>query len=113
MGYNTTVVVYNDALGTIAKDPEFGKNLAKAISQMTGRDEHIDVPSGSHANAAMVVETHHADNTALITVAANLGIKHLEVGGWNHHETAGQERVLREWAHRLGFDLVPKAKTGD
>lgn len=112
MGYNTTVVVYNDAVGSIAEDPEFGKNLAKAICQMTGRDRHIDVPSGCHANAAMVVETHHADNTSLITVAGNLGIKHLEIHGWNHHEAAGQERVLREWANQLGFDLVPKAQKG-
>jgi len=112
MGYNTTVVVYNDALGAIEKDPGFGKNLVKAIGQVFRGDGRIDVPSGSHANAAMVVETHHADSTSLITVAGNLGIKHLEVGGWNHHETAGQERVLREWANQMGFDLVPKAQKG-
>jgi len=31
MGYNTTVVVMNDALGSIEKDPEFGKNLVRAV----------------------------------------------------------------------------------
>lgn len=31
MGYNTTVVVYNDALDQIANDPEFGKKLVAAI----------------------------------------------------------------------------------
>lgn len=27
MGYNTTVMILNDALGSIAEDPNFGKNL--------------------------------------------------------------------------------------
>jgi len=31
MGYNTTVVVYNDALDQIESDPQFGANLAAAI----------------------------------------------------------------------------------
>jgi uncharacterized protein YwlG (UPF0340 family) len=113
MGYNTTIVVYNDALGAIENDPNFGKNLGRAIRQVTGAEgRHVDVAAGNHANAAMVVETHHADNTALVTVAGNLGIKHLEIGGWNHHEPAGQERVLRRWADALGFELVPKDKPG-
>ena len=34
MGYNTTVVILNDALGQIAKDPKFGEKLARAIMEV-------------------------------------------------------------------------------
>ena len=114
MGYNTTVIVYNDALGEIEKDPQFGKNLVRAIGELSRASQSdrptVDVPSGCHGNAAMVVETHHADSCALVTVAGNLGICHVTEHGWDHHEVAGQERMLRAWAKKLGFKLV-KEKT--
>jgi len=34
MGWNSTVVVMNDALGYIEEDPEFGTKLARAISKL-------------------------------------------------------------------------------
>lgn len=111
MGWNTTVVVYNDALGAIKDDPEFGRKLAEAISRRSAGirgDDPVDVPAGNHANAAMVVESHHADSTAVITVAGNLGILQAQTYGWDHHTPEGSERVLRAWAEKLGFDLVQK-----
>ena len=110
MGWNTTVLVYNDALSEIKSDKEFGAKLAAAISGMPAARQQgmrVDVPSGSHANAAMVVETHHADNTAIVTVGGNLGICHHSSHGWQHHTREGQEKLLREWAHKLGFVLTP------
>lgn len=108
MGHNATVVLMVDALGDIEKDPEFGKNLAKAVRALNVRDDRQDVPAGSHANAAHVVEVHHADQTAVITVGGNLGIQQHVSYGWDHHKTEGQERLLREWAEKLGYDLTPK-----
>jgi len=109
MGYNTTVVVYNDALGAIENDPTFGSKVAKAVRHLSVSDgKPVDIPAGNHANAAMAVESHHADNTAVITVGGNLGIKQLELGGWLHHEKPMQERLLRAWADELGFTLVKK-----
>lgn len=114
MGFNTTIVVCNDALGSIERDPHFGRSLSIGISELFGARREgrttVDIPSGGHCNAAMVVETHHADNTALITVGGNLGIKHLETYGWSHHEPGMQARLLAEWADRLGFKLVAKTK---
>lgn len=110
MGWNTTVVVYNDALDQIRKDPQFGANLAKAVSVLDhDRSRHVDVSSGNYANAAMVVETHHADATALVTVGGNLGVCHLTTYGWLHHERPTQERLLAEWADKLGFTVRRKA----
>lgn len=109
MGYNTTVVVINDALDQIAKDPQFGANLARAIRQKAGVRSRIDVESGNHCNAAHIVETHHADQTVLVSVGGNLGIPHLTHHEWNHHEPEGQVSLLKAWADKLGFDLVKKA----
>lgn len=74
MGYNTTVVILNDALGEIATDPEFGKRLADAIAQarrgkpvVVGAHGERDI----HCNAALVVETHHADDEVTVIVGGN------------------------------------------
>lgn len=74
MGYNTTVVVLNDALDQIEKDPNFGKNLVRAIQQINSRREGIDVPAGNHCNAARVIETHHADYDVLVKTGGNTGV---------------------------------------
>lgn len=112
MGYNATVVVVVDALDQIEKDPEFGKKLAAAIRDIDllkiHGQNHADVSAGNHVNAASVVEKHHADQTAIITVGGNLGMVQHTSQGWHHHEKAGQEKLLREWAKKLGFDVTPK-----
>lgn len=76
MGYNTTVVVLNDALGEIAEDAEFGRRLADAIRAVR-HGEKISVAAygthGIHCNAALVVETHHADHSVLVSVGGNTG----------------------------------------
>lgn len=112
MGFNTTVVVYNDALEQIAGDPEFGAALARAVRSLplarAGGDKTVDVPAGNHCNAAMVVETHHADQTTVVTVAGNLGVLQAQFFGWDHHTPEGAEKALRAWADKLGFDLVKR-----
>jgi len=77
MGYNTTIIVMNDALGWIAEDAGFGKRLADAVSQAYG-GRQIDVPAysakgGIHCNAATVIESHHADYDVLVRVGGNRG----------------------------------------
>ena len=111
MGYNTTVVVMNDSLDAIERDPEFGKNLSKAISQLRfGRS--VDVPALGHCNAATAVETHHADNTTLIAVGGNYATLLATSWGYSHHKTEDAERLLRAWADKLGFVLHKKPTKG-
>jgi hypothetical protein len=77
MGWNTTVVVLNDALDFIENDPEFGRRLAQAIVRCHSSGP-MDVAAhssrgGIHCNAARVIETHHADCTVKVEVGGNTG----------------------------------------
>lgn len=119
MGYNTTVVVMNDALHMIANDPEFGKNLASAISHLSvSNGEPVDVPAysyrdgeksgGVHCNAATAIETHHADGTIVVAVGGNMGEALHKNWLYPYGEGDRKERILRELADELGFTIRRK-----
>ena len=105
MGFNTTVMVYNDALGSIARDPEFGKTLADAILTLREAGGRVAV---NKSDAARVIETHHADGTAVVAVGGNHGSVLGYVGGTDHHTDAGKLAALRSLADALGFKLIRK-----
>jgi hypothetical protein len=75
MGFNTTVVVLNDALSYIEDDPNFGKKFVDAILSLSrsSNPSHVYVSAGSHCNAAAVIETHHADYNVYVKVGGNCG----------------------------------------
>lgn len=110
MGWNTTVVVMNDSLHAIEKDPAFGVNLMRACADIHGSKRPIDVSALGHVNAATVIESHHADGTAICAIGGNYGTVLHSTYGYSHHERESQERLLRSWAEQLGFRLVMKEK---
>ncbi len=120
MGWNTTVIVLNDAIDMIRDDPNFGKNLYYAILNSV-RGEQVDVPAysyrpgeltprGVHVNAATVIEQHHADDTAIVAIGQNYGTK---IGSCyytgRHDLPEGQEKILRQLADNMGYRLVKKS----
>lgn len=111
MGFNTTLVIMNDALHMIEKDVDFGKKVAEAAYKFgCYGDKEVDIPSGGHCNAATVVDCHHADQTNIILVGGNMGTVAVKcAGGWTHDEKA-QEDMCRYWAHKLGYNLTKKPK---
>lgn len=75
MGYNTTVVIVNDALEAIAEDPNFGKELKTAILKAVSKSQcPVHVSAGCYSIAASVIETHHADFDVLVRVGDNRGV---------------------------------------
>lgn len=71
MGLNTTVVILNDALYDIENDPEFGRNLARAIYKLQANStENVYT---RHGLAAKVVNCSHANNYVTIKVGGNTG----------------------------------------
>ena len=116
MGWNTTVVVHNDALSAIAKDQEFGKNLSDAIVAMPYDGKTIGVPARDdnciHCTAAEVIESHHADQIIALAVGGNYGVKLGYAGQWPLMKDTKEAKLhmLKILASGLGYDLHKKPK---
>lgn len=111
MGLNSTLIILNDGLHQISEDKDFGQKVADAIQKVRhGKPEVIS--SGSHANVAYVVETHHADYTSIVAVGGNhatqIGTTH---GTTHHHKDETQIEILKQLAEKMGYRLVKKRKT--
>lgn len=107
MGYNTTVVVLNDAIDDIANDPEFGRRLATRIRAAI--QSPADVSARNYANAAAVVETHHADGLVPVLVGGNMGVPVRGVSiRWNDPEP--EVTLLQELARKHGFHVSKRRK---
>ena len=104
MGLNTTVLILNDALTQIENDPEFGKKLVKVIRERTILEKIVDgrgrissyVQAGNHVNAASVIETHHADLTALVAIGGNYGNVLYMAQCREHHTKPAQWKLLED-----------------
>jgi hypothetical protein len=117
MGYNTAVIVMNDAVHDIEHDPEFGRNLVKAIGK-TVRGEQVDVPTytrnkygdvmGVHCNAATVVSTAHADEPQVVVFKHNTGYVYRYKEKMPDHVLADLERVLEQHGYKVS---KPKLKS--
>lgn len=112
MGWNTTVVVNNDSLDAIRRDSNFGERLYDACMRIISSDRPVDVcanPDGTqayHANAATVIETHHADGTALVAVGGNYGVN---LGVFYAPGLEDKDvRLLKQLADKLGYRIVKK-----
>lgn len=110
MGFNSTIVVMNDALGSIEKDRDFGKKLVEGILMQYGRNNEklTDVSAGGHVNAASVIEQHHADGTAIVAVGGNCGSVLGHYFSYMHHEPKVQLDILKHLANKMGYRLVKK-----
>lgn len=73
MGYNTIVLVRNDALSNIKRDPErFVSGLDEAIGgRARWREGAQSVGAGGHANVAEVCPPHHADDPRFYASTGN------------------------------------------
>lgn len=115
MGFNTTLVILNDALHEIMQDPFFGARVGVATTAFCAAaivpDNHsIDV--GVVANAAMVVANHHADDRHLILTGGNRGVDLGYVGSWRLDEETdeGKIAILQGLADRFGIDIAVRKK---
>ena len=105
MGFNTTVVVMNDALHAIENDPDFGKKLGDAIRSLGGPHKfHADVSALNHVNAATAIETHHADDFVVVAVGGNMG----SVLGYGGAYRNTDHEIVKTLAAHLGYELRKK-----
>ena len=110
MGYNTTVVVMNDALKNIKNDPNFGEKLVAAINHLQIDNKPIDVSAtygnSVNVNAVTVIESHHADDFIVVAIGGNYG----EVLGYGGTDSDNKEEILKTLANSMGYRLVKRGK---
>tara|TARA_R110002126_G_C10490983_1_gene504918 strand:+ start:151081 stop:151428 length:348 start_codon:yes stop_codon:yes gene_type:complete len=112
MGYNSTIIVMNDALHEIKEDKDFGAKLSAAVQKLSlGRgiigDHGVDISSGGHCNAATAIESHHADGIAVVAVGGNCATV-LGMSWGNHLGKENKLRVLKQLADEMGYGLRKK-----
>lgn len=119
MGYNTTVLILNDALSWIEDDPGFAKRLCASIKQFNGSSRapaSVTVSArskagGVHCTAATVIETHHAGIKAVISVGENCGIVLGSVMGPRNDGTQDSRlAILKDLLEKCGYYIakIPK-----
>lgn len=122
MGFNAVVVVLNDRLAEIERDPEFGKKLAAAIRyQGWGRGAKPGDagyrPFGNEATGqTQVISVAHADNMQIVAVGGNTG----QVLGYSHWRTSvddmiadlNRQRLERRRAEKRALETLQQKARG-
>lgn len=107
MGYNTTVVVMNDALHEIREDKDFGRKLYDAVTMLSlevGKPQHVS--AGCHGNAATAIEQHHASGHAIVAVGGNTGT----VIGHAFCDQDQKLAIIKQLAGSMGYTVRKKAQ---
>ena len=104
MGFNTSVLILNDALHEIKEDKEFGEKLYYAVGDLR-HGVSIRLPGSS----TKVVETHHADAYSIVAFGGNtawpLGVVYCSPRVGNED---GNVTLLRELAASMGYYIRKK-----
>ena len=114
MGFNSSVIVLNDALYEIGKDKDFGKKLETAILEVDyGRsrgNNGKEISSGNCFGAATVIETHHADQLSVVSFGGNCGNVLTKPSVWGYSLNTGTPddnvAILKAVADQLGYNIV-------
>lgn len=110
MGFQTSIMLLNDAVDQLKTDTGFGPRLLDAIlesSRKEYRERGVDVWLGNHANACVVLPSQHADNVQIVAVGGNYVRPFGTVwGGWR--DMQNNVKLLESLADQMGFKLVPK-----
>lgn len=107
----TTIIVRNNALDAIERDPNFNENLVNAIksNQLTGNP--VDVHASNNIRAATVVEQHPADEVVLVSIGYDYGsvFSGTEIC-FEHHSEEAKINILRDVVKRFGYFLKKRAE---
>lgn len=114
MGYNTGLLLLNDAIDGVWKDPvRFAEHFRNAFSTYGRSNDSMDFPIGNHANGGRVFHMAHADVTGVYAIGGNHTSRLCSVhNGGRHYHEAEQIQLLRDIADNLGYriSLTPKKK---
>ena len=101
MGFNSTVLILNDRLSEIEKDPKFGQKLSDAVRSFDYEDTYI-------TGQTQVLSCQHASDTVIIGVGGNCGTRLDTLYHTNHHTEADKLKIVQQMADNLGYVLTKK-----
>lgn len=93
MGYNSVLVVLNDRLHEIERDPEFGKKVADAIRAHGSSRGRYGEPYIT--GQTQVISVQHADFAQVVRVGGNCG-RLLGYGHWTQDDDALIQGLVKE-----------------
>ena len=107
MGFNSTVLILNDRISEIERDPDrFVREMISAIHyHCVSPKNMIDF----HPGQSMVMSCAHADTVTVLAVGGNCASV-LGYSSGRHDRPEDQEVILRALADKHGFRLVRKPK---
>jgi hypothetical protein len=101
MGYNTTVIVMNDAIGQLTDrevGADFAKKLHDACLAVVMRERPVNVRLGRYLNGAQVITMRHADEIVLLACGGNTAT---EVGSFSDSKFPHTNEAALEAAARV------------
>jgi hypothetical protein len=111
MGFNTPVLILNDAMHGLKTDPEIGSKMYDAIlrtQRVLNRGYGVDFSIGNHCNGGHALASEHADHVQIIAVGGNT-MRNLTTlyGAWG--SMGDSVAMAKRLADALGYRLVKKA----
>lgn len=112
MGYNTGILILNDASHLIKENPEsFVNNMTRAMGRMSSARETQDFAIGYHANGGTVFHVDHADVVGVYAIGGNhVSRMALEFNGGKHYTLEEKVKLLKSMADQLGYRISKKSQ---
>lgn len=115
MGYNSGLIILNDALHVIKDNPlEFTEQVVRAIQLSGGRLQtgtRVDIFVGGHGNAASLFHMAHADEHQVYVVGGNTAFAvpggFTRIGGYQDPKETNLA-LIKQMADAAGYRLVKK-----
>lgn len=112
MGFNSTIMILNDALHFIGDDKDFGRKVERAILDLNLSPNPIDISSGTYINAAVAIEQHHSSMLMPVLVGCNYGYKLDQAALFENNLVFNKEdlgeSLMRTLADHYGYYLRKK-----
>ena len=107
MGYNTTLLLLNDAMYEIDKNVVgWWEETKLHMSRFHDASFENDYGFGTHASGFEIAQIAHADVTSLIAVGGNYStILLAEMGLGSQDTEEGQVKILKAFARKLGYKV--------
>jgi hypothetical protein len=110
MGFNSVILICNDAVCKIEDDPKgWWKKAWSKLSELTyGKTKTFG--HGNHGNAFQAVWNQHADFTGVIMVGQNGATVFGSSLYGKHHTEEGQLKILKEILRDKGYTIRKLSK---